>query len=27
MLKILVIDRCHFTRTGMEAWLNHTDVL
>ncbi|EJN7671183.1 helix-turn-helix transcriptional regulator, partial [Salmonella enterica] len=20
MLKILVIDRCHFTRTGMEAW-------
>ncbi|EKC6347937.1 helix-turn-helix transcriptional regulator, partial [Salmonella enterica subsp. enterica serovar Kentucky] len=22
MLKILVIDRCHFTRTGMEAWLN-----
>lgn len=19
MLKILVIDRCHFTRTGMEA--------
>lgn len=27
MLKILVIDRCHFTRTGMEAWLHHTDVL
>lgn len=27
MLKILVIDRCHFTRTGMEAWLNHTNVL
>ncbi|ECG8591787.1 response regulator transcription factor [Salmonella enterica subsp. salamae] len=27
MLKILVIDRCHFTRTGIEAWLNHTDVL
>ncbi len=21
MLKILVIDRCHFTRTGMEACL------
>ncbi len=27
MLKILVIDRCHFTRTGMEAGFNHTDVL
>ncbi|SUH11570.1 LuxR family transcriptional regulator [Salmonella enterica subsp. enterica] len=26
-VEILVIDRCHFTRTGMEAWLNHTDVL
>lgn len=24
MLKILVIDRCHFTRTGIEAWLNHS---
>ncbi|EPR8115505.1 hypothetical protein P4E77_005702, partial [Klebsiella pneumoniae] len=22
MLKILVIDRCHFTRTGIEALLN-----
>lgn len=25
MLKILVIDRCHFTRTGLEAWLNHSE--
>lgn len=25
MLKILVIDRCHFTRTGIEALLNHSD--
>lgn len=24
MLKILVIDRCHFTRTGIEALLNHS---
>ncbi|HFN3828336.1 TPA: helix-turn-helix transcriptional regulator, partial [Enterobacter hormaechei] len=21
MFKILLIDRCHFTRTGFEAWL------
>lgn len=26
MLKILVIDRCHFTRTGIEAWLNHSEL-
>lgn len=24
MLKILLIDRCHFTRTGLEEWLNHS---
>ncbi len=24
MFKILLIDRCHFTRTGLEAWLNHS---
>lgn len=24
MLKILVIDRCHFTRAGIEALLNHS---
>ncbi|MEH0888437.1 LuxR C-terminal-related transcriptional regulator [Enterobacter sp. UNJFSC 003] len=24
MFKILLIDRCHFTRTGFEAWLNRT---
>lgn len=24
MFKILVIDRCHFTRTGIEALLNHS---
>ncbi|KLV63767.1 transcriptional regulatory protein EntR [Citrobacter sp. MGH106] len=24
MLKILVIDRCHYTRTGLEALLNHS---
>ncbi|MDM2738763.1 LuxR C-terminal-related transcriptional regulator [Citrobacter sp. Cu096] len=24
MLKILVIDRCHYTRTGIEALLNHS---
>lgn len=24
MFKILLIDRCHFTRTGFEAWLNHS---
>ncbi|POT57041.1 helix-turn-helix transcriptional regulator [Citrobacter amalonaticus] len=26
MLKILVIDRCHFTRIGIEAWLNHSEL-
>lgn len=26
MLKILVIDRCHYTRTGIEAWLNHSEL-
>ena len=26
MFKILLIDRCHFTRTGFEAWLNHSDL-
>lgn len=26
MFKILVIDRCYFTRTGMESWLNQTDL-
>lgn len=25
MYKILVIDRCHFSRSGLEAWLNHPD--
>lgn len=25
MLKILVIDRCHFTRSGIEAWLNRSE--
>ncbi|MDI3358705.1 LuxR C-terminal-related transcriptional regulator [Lelliottia sp. V89_10] len=24
MFKILLIDRCHFTRSGFEAWLNHS---
>lgn len=24
MFKILLIDRCHFTRTGLEEWLNHS---
>lgn len=24
MFKILLIDRCHFTRTGFEAWINHS---
>ncbi|HAS1784871.1 MULTISPECIES: helix-turn-helix transcriptional regulator [Enterobacter] len=24
MFKILLVDRCHFTRTGFEAWLNHS---
>ncbi|HAS1111668.1 TPA: helix-turn-helix transcriptional regulator, partial [Enterobacter cloacae] len=24
MFKILLIDRCHFTRAGFEAWLNHS---
>jgi len=24
MYKILLIDRCHFTRSGFEAWLNHS---
>lgn len=23
--KILVIDRCHFCRSGLEKWLNHPD--
>ena len=27
MFKILLIDRCHFTRTGFEAWVNHSDLL
>ncbi|XTZ38002.1 helix-turn-helix transcriptional regulator [Salmonella enterica] len=26
MFKILVIDRCYFTRQGMESWLNQTDL-
>ena len=26
MFKILLIDRCHFTRTGFEAWVNHSDL-
>ncbi|MGK9173528.1 LuxR C-terminal-related transcriptional regulator [Yokenella regensburgei] len=26
MFKILLIDRCYFTRTGLEAWLNQTDL-
>jgi len=26
MFKILVIDRCYFTRTGMESWLNQNDL-
>lgn len=26
MFKILVIDRCCFTRAGMESWLNQTDL-
>ncbi|RCX02671.1 DNA-binding NarL/FixJ family response regulator [Kosakonia sp. AG348] len=26
MFKILVIDRCYFTRTGMESWLNQPDL-
>ena len=25
MYKILVIDRCHFSRNGLKAWLNHPD--
>lgn len=25
MLKILVIDRCYFTRTAIEAWLNQSE--
>lgn len=25
MFKILLIDRCYFTRTGLESWLNQTD--
>ncbi|PNF12594.1 helix-turn-helix transcriptional regulator [Enterobacter cancerogenus] len=24
MFKILLIDRCHFTRAGVEDWLNHS---
>ena len=24
MFKILLIDRCHFTRAGFETWLNHS---
>jgi DNA-binding NarL/FixJ family response regulator len=24
MFKILLIDRCHYTRMGLEAWLNHS---
>lgn len=27
MFKILLIDRCHFTRAGFEAWLNHSGLL
>lgn len=27
MFKILLIDRCHFTRSGFEAWLNHSGLL
>ncbi|MDU7019918.1 MAG: helix-turn-helix transcriptional regulator, partial [Enterobacter sp.] len=26
MFKILLIDRCHFTRAGFEAWVNHSDL-
>jgi DNA-binding NarL/FixJ family response regulator len=26
MFKILLIDRCYFTRTGLETWLNQTDL-
>lgn len=26
MFKMLVIDRCYFTRSGMESWLNQTDL-
>jgi DNA-binding NarL/FixJ family response regulator len=26
MFKILVIDRCYFTRSGMESWLNQPDL-
>jgi len=26
MLKILLIDRCYFTRLGLEIWLNHADL-
>ncbi|MTH47092.1 response regulator transcription factor [Intestinirhabdus alba] len=26
MLKILVIDRCHFTRTGLKAWLSYSEL-
>ena len=26
MFKTLVIDRCYFTRSGMESWLNQTDL-
>ncbi|VYU49443.1 helix-turn-helix transcriptional regulator [Metakosakonia massiliensis] len=25
MYKILLVDRCYFTRTGLESWLNQTD--
>lgn len=25
MYKILVIDRCHFSRNGLKEWLNHPD--
>ena len=24
MFKILLIDRCHYTRTGLEMWINHS---
>ena len=26
MFKMLVIDRCYFTRSGMESWLNQIDL-
>lgn len=25
MYKILLVDRCHFSRTGLESWLNHSE--